>query len=162
VLSGYSWHILMVHLTLCLRWVGIYLYFICNLVLIKFDQLKMLNALSQSTIKPLHSFFPPHLLSTTSAHPCYKQCCSKRESCYEDVAGARRTQPPVDCLWRSLRFQDLSVNSDNLPFSYVILFLYTLICHYMHDTWSRHAYRFVLGFLWKNRCDRVVSELYRL
>jgi hypothetical protein len=66
-------------------WVGINLYFISNQVLIKFDQLKMLNALSQSTIKPLHSFFAPHLLSTTSAHPCYKQCCSEGGSCYEDV-----------------------------------------------------------------------------
>jgi hypothetical protein len=61
----------------------------------------MLNALSQSTIKPLHSFFPPHLLSTTSAHPCYLYVAQKEEAdlkpC-EDVAGARRTQPPVDCL----------------------------------------------------------------
>jgi hypothetical protein len=24
--------------------------------------------------------------------------------------------------------------SDNLSFSYVILFLYSLICHYMHET----------------------------
>jgi hypothetical protein len=42
----------------------------------------MLNALSQSTIKPLHSYLSPHLLSTISAHPCYKQCCSERGSCY--------------------------------------------------------------------------------
>jgi hypothetical protein len=52
------------------------------------------------------------------------------KSC-EDV-GSRRTQPPVDCLW-SLVFSlpGLSVNSDNLPFSYVILFLlftYVTIC----------------------------------
>jgi hypothetical protein len=61
----------------------------------------MLNALSQSTIKPLHSSFPPHLLSTTSAHRCYIYVAQKEEadlkSC-EDAAGARRTQPPVDCL----------------------------------------------------------------
>jgi hypothetical protein len=28
----------------------------------------------------------------------------------------------------------------------MILFLYTLICHYMHETWSWHAYRLALGF----------------
>jgi hypothetical protein len=38
---GYVCHILMVYLLpLCLMWVGIYLYFISNQVLIKFDQLK--------------------------------------------------------------------------------------------------------------------------
>jgi hypothetical protein len=56
------------------------------------------------------------------------------KSC-EDVAGSRRTQLPVDYLWSLVpSFPGLSVNSDNLPFSYVILFLYTLICHYMHET----------------------------
>jgi hypothetical protein len=49
------------------------------------------------------------------------------------VLGVRNPQSTACEVW-SLRFQDLSVNSDNLPFSYVILFLYTLICHYMHDT----------------------------
>jgi hypothetical protein len=44
------------------------------------------------------------------------------KSC-EDVAGSRRTQPPVDCLWSLVSsFPGLSINSDNLPFSYVILF----------------------------------------
>jgi hypothetical protein len=51
----------------------------------------------------IHTFpLSPHLLSTTRAHSCYKQCCTERGSCYgvcEDVAGARRTQPPVECLW---------------------------------------------------------------
>jgi hypothetical protein len=38
------------------------------------------------------------------------------KSC-EDVAGSRRTQPPVDCLWSLVSsFPGLSVNSDNLPF----------------------------------------------
>jgi hypothetical protein len=48
----------------------------------------------------LHSFFSPHLLSMTSAHPCYKQVAQKEADLksYEDVAGARRTQPPVDCM----------------------------------------------------------------
>jgi hypothetical protein len=40
-----------------------------------------------------------------------------------------------------------------LLFSYVILFLYTLICHYMHETWSWHAYSYALGFLQKIGCD---------
>jgi hypothetical protein len=56
---------------------------------------------AQPTIKPLHSFFPLHLLSTTSAHPCYICVAQKEEatlkSC-EDVATARRTQPLVNCL----------------------------------------------------------------
>jgi hypothetical protein len=74
----------------------------------------------------------------------------------EDVAGSRRTQPPIDCLWCLVpSFPGLSVNSDNLPFSYVILFLLFTYVNYMHETWSWHAYRFALGFLWKNRCDRV-------
>jgi hypothetical protein len=68
----------------------------------------------------------------------------------EDVAGARRTQPPVDCLWCLVpSFLGLSVNSDNLPFSYVILFLLFTYVNYMHETWSWHAYRFALGFLLK-------------
>jgi hypothetical protein len=38
------------------------------------------------------------------------------KSC-EGVAGARHTQPPVDCLWSLVpSFSGLSVNSDNLPF----------------------------------------------
>jgi hypothetical protein len=72
----------------------------------------------------------------------------------DDVAGSRRTQPPVDCLWSLVpSFTGLSVNSDNLPFSYVILFLLFTFVSYMHETWSWHAYRFTLGFLWENRCD---------
>jgi hypothetical protein len=36
----------------------------------------------------------------------------------EDVAGSRRTQPPVNCLWSLVpSFPGLSVNSDNLSFS---------------------------------------------
>jgi hypothetical protein len=88
-------------LPLCLP---IYLYLNSNQVLIKFDQLKLLNAFNLSAFSCLtfwiHTF--PHFLSTTCAHPCYKKCCSIRGSYYEDVAGARRTQPPVDCLWCSV------------------------------------------------------------
>jgi hypothetical protein len=87
----------------------------------------------------------------------------KRKILHEDdvkmLRSSRRTQPPVNCLWFLVSsFPGLSVNSDNLPFSYVILFLYSLICHYMHENWSWHAYRFALGFLWKNRCDMEWSE----
>jgi hypothetical protein len=70
----------------------------------------MLNALSQSTIKPLHSFFSPHLLSTTSAHPCYIRC-SERGSCFEVVVkmllelGVRNPQSIACDVWY-LRFQD--------------------------------------------------------
>jgi hypothetical protein len=60
----------------------------------------MLNALSQSTIKPLHSFFSPHLLSTKVLTIAINNIAQKEEatlkSC-EDVAGSRRAQPPVDC-----------------------------------------------------------------
>jgi hypothetical protein len=38
-------------------------------------------------------------------------------------------------------------------FYYVILFPYSLICHYMDDNRSWHTYICALGFLWKNRCD---------
>jgi hypothetical protein len=55
------------------------------------------------------------------------------KSC-EDVAGSRRTQPPVDFLWSLVSsFPGLSVNSDNLPFSYVILFLLFTYVNYMHE-----------------------------
>jgi hypothetical protein len=55
------------------------------------------------------------------------------KSC-EDVAGSRRTQPPVNCLWSLVpSFPGLSVNSDNLPFSYVILFLLFTYVNYMHE-----------------------------
>jgi hypothetical protein len=86
----------------------------------------------------------------------------KRKLLHEDdvkiMWSSRRMQPPVECLWCLVSlFPGLSVNSDNLFLSYVILFLYALLCHYMHETWSWHAYRFALGFLWKNRCDMNVA-----
>jgi hypothetical protein len=118
----------------------------------------MLNAQSQVHYKAFAFILSPHLLSRTSAHPCYNQCCSERGSCFEVlwgccwVLGVRNPQSTACDVW-SLRFQDKAYISDNLSFSYVILFMYSLICHYMHETWSWHAYRFALGFLWKNRCD---------
>jgi hypothetical protein len=60
--------------------------------------------IAQSTVKPLHSYLSPHLLSTTSARPCYKQCCSEKGS-----------------------------YSDNFPFSYVILFLLFTYVNYTHE-----------------------------
>jgi hypothetical protein len=58
----------------------------------------------------------------------------KEEAAMKMLLSSRRTQPPVDCLWSMVSsFPGLSVNSDNHPFSYVILFLYSLICHYMHE-----------------------------
>jgi hypothetical protein len=54
------------------------------------------------------------------------------KSC-EDVVSATCTQPPSR-LHVVPSFPGLSINFDNLSFSYVILFLYTLICHYMHET----------------------------
>jgi hypothetical protein len=79
------------------------------------------------------------------------------------LLSARRTQLPVDCLWSLVpSFPGVSVNSDNLPFSYVILLMYSLICHYMHEIWSWHAYRFALGFLWKNRCDTFTVKAWIL
>jgi hypothetical protein len=66
---------------------------------------------AQSTIKPLHSFFFPHLLSTTSAHPCYNHCCSERGCYFEDdvkmllVLGVRNPQSIAYDVW-CLRFQD--------------------------------------------------------
>jgi hypothetical protein len=49
------------------------------------------------------------------------------------VLDIRRPQSTACDVW-SLRFQDKAQYSDNLPFSYVVLFLYTLICHYTHAT----------------------------
>jgi hypothetical protein len=67
--------------------------------------------IAQSTIKPLHSYLFPHLLSTTGAHPCYKQCCSEGGS-YSEVSwrcwwvlGVRNPQSIACDVW-SLRFQD--------------------------------------------------------
>jgi hypothetical protein len=123
----------------------------------------MLNAYSQSTIKPLHSYFPHSCWVRQVLTLAINNVAQKAEATpefVEDVAGARRTRLPVDCLWCLVpSFLGLSVNSDNLPFSYVILFLYTVICHYMHETWSWHAYMFALGFLWKNKCDRILHRL---
>jgi hypothetical protein len=48
VLSSYVSHMLMAYLlSLCLLWVGIYLYF-SNQVLIKLDKLKVLNVVNMS------------------------------------------------------------------------------------------------------------------
>jgi hypothetical protein len=57
--------------------------------------------IAHSTKKPLHSYLFPHLLSTTSAHPCYKHVAQIEDATLkfcEDVAGARRTQSPIDRL----------------------------------------------------------------
>jgi hypothetical protein len=37
----------------------------------------MLNAYSPVHYKAFAFILSPHLLSTTSAHPCYKYCCSE-------------------------------------------------------------------------------------
>jgi hypothetical protein len=113
--------------------------------------------IAQSIIKPLHSYIPHTCWVRQVLTLAINNVAQKEEatlkSC-EDVAGSRRTQPPVDCLWSLVpSFLGLSVNSDNLPFSYVILFLLFTYVNYMHENWSWHAYRFALGFLWKNRCD---------
>jgi hypothetical protein len=81
ILAIFLWYLL----SLCLMWVGKYLYFISNQVLIKLDQLKVLNAYSPVHYKAFAFILSPRLLSTISAHTCYKQCCSERGSCYEVV-----------------------------------------------------------------------------
>jgi hypothetical protein len=40
----------------------------------------------------------------------------------------------------------------------VILFLLFTYVNYVHENWSWHAYRFALGFLWKNRCDSLLGR----
>jgi hypothetical protein len=139
--------------------VGINLYFISNHVLIKFDQLKCWMLKAQSTIKPLHSFFPLTCWVRQVVTLAMNNVAQKEEAVVKSLwrcASARCTQPPVDCLWcLEHSFPGLSVISDNLCFSYVILFLYTIICHYMHETWSWHAYGYALGFLWKSGCDNM-------
>jgi hypothetical protein len=54
-------------LLLCLMWVGINLYFISNLVLIKFDQLKLLKC-----FEPVHYKAFKFILSPTLAE--YDKC----------------------------------------------------------------------------------------
>jgi hypothetical protein len=120
----------------------------------------MLNALSQSTMKPLHSYFPHtcwvrQVLTLAINNVAQKEEATPK-SC-EDVAGSRRTQPPVDYLWSLVpSFPGLSVNSDNLPFSYVILYLLFTFVSYMHETWSWHAYRFALVFFLEKQVWHVV------
>jgi hypothetical protein len=58
--------------------------------------------IAQSNIKPLHSFFPHtcwvrQVLTLAINNVAQKEEATMK-SC-EDVAGARRTQPPVDYLW---------------------------------------------------------------
>jgi hypothetical protein len=126
----------------------------------------MLNAYSQSTIKTLHSCFPHTCWVRQVLTLAINNVAQKEEATLEfveDFAGARCTRLPVDCMWCLVpSFPGLSVNSDNLSLSYVILFLYTLLCHYMHETWSWHAYRYALGFLWKNKCDTLLIGGCRL
>jgi hypothetical protein len=109
---GYACHMLMAFfLSLCLMWVGINLYFISNQVLIKLDQLKLLKCFEPVHYKAFAFILSPHLLSTTSAHPCYKQCCSERGSYFEVVVkmllvlGVRNPQSIACEVW-CLRFQD--------------------------------------------------------
>jgi hypothetical protein len=75
----------------------------------------MLNAYSPVHYNAFAFILSPHLLSTTSAHPCYKHCCSEGGSYFEVVVkmllelGIRN--PPVDCLWSLVpSFPRLSVN----------------------------------------------------
>jgi hypothetical protein len=62
MVSGYACHMLMAYLNSMLKVGWSYLYFISNQVLIKFDQLKLLNAVNLSALFCLslciHSF--PH------------------------------------------------------------------------------------------------------
>jgi hypothetical protein len=94
----------------------------------------MLNAQSSVQYKAFAFILSPHLLGTTSTHPCYNHFCLERGSCYEDVLvlGIRNPQLTACDVW-SLRFPGLSVNSDNLSFSYVILFLLFTFVNYMHE-----------------------------
>jgi hypothetical protein len=50
-----------------------------------------------------------------------------------EVLGVRNPKSTACEVW-CFRFQDKELISDNLPFSYVILNCYSLICHYMHET----------------------------
>jgi hypothetical protein len=111
--------------------------------------------IAQSTIKPLHSYFPHTCwvwqVLTLAINNVDQKEEATLKSC-EDVAGSRRTQPPVECLWSLVSsFLGLSVNSDNFPFSYVILFQLFTYVNYMHENWSWHPYRFALGFLWEKQ-----------
>jgi hypothetical protein len=78
--------------------------------------------------------------------------CSEAKVCeaFED-GDARRTQPPVDCLWSlAPPFSRLSCITliDFVSFVYalyVILLLLLTFFYYMYETWSWHTYRYALG-----------------
>jgi hypothetical protein len=96
ILAIFLWCIL----PLFLKWVGINLYSISNQVLIKLDQVKVINAYSPVHYIAFAFILSPHLLSMTCAHLAINNVAQKEEAtlkCCEDVAGTRRTQRPVDC-----------------------------------------------------------------
>jgi hypothetical protein len=107
ILAIFLWCIL----PLCLMWVGIYLYFISNQVLIKFNQLKLLNAVNLSAFPCLglciHYFPTPAEFDMCS--PLLYTLLRKRKLLHEDdvkmLWSSRRTQPPACGVW-CLRFQD--------------------------------------------------------
>jgi hypothetical protein len=67
----------------------------------------MLNAQSPVHYKAFAFILSPHLLSTKSAHPCYRQCCSEGGSFYEDVLVLGVLNPPsTACGVWYLRFQN--------------------------------------------------------
>jgi hypothetical protein len=111
--------------------------------------------IAQSTIKPLHSYFPHTCWVRQVLTLAINNVAQKEEAAMKMllVLGVCNPQSTAcDVLEPSF----LGFKRNTLIiflFLYVILFLYSLICHYMHETWSWHAYRFALGFLWKNRCD---------
>jgi hypothetical protein len=80
ILAIFLWCIL----SLCLLWVGIYLYFISNQVLIKFDQLKMINAYSLDHYKAFAFILSPTLAEYDKCSPLLYICCSEGGS-YSEV-----------------------------------------------------------------------------
>jgi hypothetical protein len=94
----------------------------------------MINSESSVHYKAFAFILSPHLLSPTSAYPCYNHFCSERGSCYEDVLvlGVRNPQSTACDVW-SLCSPGLSVNSGNRFFSYAILFLLFAYVNYMHE-----------------------------
>jgi hypothetical protein len=66
----------------------------------------MLNAYSPVHYKAFAFILSLHLLSTTSAHPCYKHCCLEGGSYFEVVVKMLLElgvhNPTVDCLWSLL------------------------------------------------------------
>jgi hypothetical protein len=93
----------------------------------------MLNAYGPVHYKAFAFILSPHLLSTTSAHPRYKQCCSERVSyfgvCWRCcwVLGIRNPQSSACDVWSLPKRKSLIISLFHTWY-YFCIHLYGTIC----------------------------------